>query len=85
MHWPRLARERLLVHMSFNDGTRVGVLNWLNRCMHGSLADHCYDEQIRSTADAMKSNGMGELGFEWIVLDGESVVVVRAVTACDCQ
>jgi hypothetical protein len=66
----------------------VGVLNCLRghaQPLHGSLADHCYDEQIRSTADAMKNNGMGELGFEWIVLDGESVVVVRAATACDCQ
>jgi hypothetical protein len=31
--------------------------------------DHCFDYQIRETADAMVKNGMKDLGFEWIVLD----------------
>eukprot|EP00036_Acanthoecidae_sp_10tr_P004928 CAMPEP_0182928406 /NCGR_PEP_ID=MMETSP0105_2-20130417/15570_1 /TAXON_ID=81532 ORGANISM="Acanthoeca-like sp., Strain 10tr" /NCGR_SAMPLE_ID=MMETSP0105_2 /ASSEMBLY_ACC=CAM_ASM_000205 /LENGTH=411 /DNA_ID=CAMNT_0025066409 /DNA_START=30 /DNA_END=1265 /DNA_ORIENTATION=- len=57
---------------AYNNGpmTLKPPLGWQTWCSAGPCGtDHCFDEQIRATADAMKSNGMGDLGFEWIILD----------------
>jgi alpha-galactosidase len=45
-------------------------LGWQSWCAVGSCGtDHCFDRQIRETADAMAANGMLAKGYEWIVLD----------------
>ena len=45
-------------------------LGWQSWCAVGSCGtDHCFDRQIRETADAMVANGMLARGYEWIVLD----------------
>ena len=45
-------------------------LGWQSWCAVGSCGtDHCFDSQIRETADAMVANGMLAKGYEWIVLD----------------
>ena len=45
-------------------------LGWQSWCAVGECGtDHCFDAQIRATADAMASNGMRDLGYDWLVLD----------------
>ena len=45
-------------------------LGWQTWCSAGPCGtDHCFDRQIRETAQAMVDNGMAAAGYEWIVLD----------------
>ena len=45
-------------------------MGWQTWCSVGPCGeDHCHDAQIREMADTLKSNGMYDLGYKWIVLD----------------
>ena len=64
----------LLLHATVkaydNGVAKKPPLGWQTWCSAGPCGtDHCYDRQIRATAQAMVDNGMKDLGFEWIVLD----------------
>ena len=39
--------------------------------LHRCERDYCVSSEIKSVVDAMASNGMKELGYEYINLDGE--------------
>ena len=56
---------------AYNNGYGLKpFLGWQSWCAVGKCGtDACYDRQIRQTAKAMATNGMKELGFEWVVID----------------
>lgn len=59
-----------LVHAYDNGMGRKPPMGWQTWCSVGPCGvDHCFDGQIREMADTLVSNGMLELGYEWIVLD----------------
>ena len=46
--------------------------------------DLCYASEIMSIADAMATNGMKELGYEYINLDGMYIVHVHVHVYSTC-
>jgi len=48
-------------------------------CLARCERDYCNDQEVRAVADAMATNGMKELGYEYINLDGESMNVLAVV------
>jgi hypothetical protein len=56
---------------AYNNGmAKKPPLGWQTWCSAGPCGtDHCFDRQIRATAQAMVDNGMAAIGYEWIVLD----------------
>ena len=68
-----LAAAALLLRgaSAYNNGYGLKpFLGWQSWCAVGKCGtDACYDRQIRQTAKAMATNGMKELGFEWVVID----------------
>jgi alpha-galactosidase len=56
---------------AYNNGYGLKpFLGWQSWCAVGKCGtDACYDRQIRQTATAMATNGMKDLGFEWVVID----------------
>ena len=40
--------------------------------------DYCDKDEIMSIADAMASNGMKELGYEYINMDGKKIIFLNA-------
>jgi len=59
------------VIVAYNNGyAKSPLLGWQTWCAVGACGtDHCFDGQIRETADALVSTGMRDLGYEWVVLD----------------
>ena len=54
-------------------------LGWQSWCAVGKCGtDACYDRQIRQTAKAMATNGMKDLGFEWVVIDVRALPLDRS-------
>lgn len=57
--------------LAYNNGmARKPPLGWQTWCSAGPCGtDHCFDYQIKETAQAMVDSGMQKLGYEWVVLD----------------
>jgi len=60
-----------ILSLSYNNGYGLKpALGWNTWCAVGECGkDLCTDKQIRDTAKAMATNGMKDLGYEWIILD----------------
>ena len=73
---------------AYNNGYGLKpFLGWQSWCAVGKCGtDACYDRQIRQTAKAMATNGMKELGFEWVVIDdwcGRTPAATPCLSASD--
>jgi len=61
----------IVLAYSYNNGYGLKpALGWNSWCAVGECGlDLCTEKQVKETAAAMVSNGMKDIGYEWIVLD----------------